>query len=234
MRSSTLGLAFAVLCTLAAPATAKIVHRWSFNGDANDSVGKANGTLEEGAKVEGGRLVLDGQRAHAALPIGGTIEKLTNATFETWTTSDVQPRTWTRLFDFGARRGKSMYVTPRGGGRRGSALRFTITVNGDPGEEQANSPDQFPVGENTHVALTIDADKKVAKLYVNGKLAATREELTLKPADLGNTVNNWIGRSQFPDPFFKGSFDEFRIYDTPLTAEEVETNFKAGPEKAPQ
>jgi hypothetical protein len=82
--------------------------------------------------------------------------------------------------------------------------------------------------------MTLDADKDVAKLYVNGKLMATQEAVTLTPSELGATANNWIGRSQFPDPFFKGSFDEFRIYNKALTPEEVDANFKAGPEKAPQ
>jgi hypothetical protein len=221
----------------ACAAQGELVHRWSFSGDANDSVGKANGTLEGGATVADGRVTLDGQRGYVALPIGDTIEKLTNSTFETWVKWDERQRAWLRLFDFGVRGGKSMYVTPRnGGGRRGAVrdtLRFTITVNGDPGEEQANSPDQFPVGEETHVVLTIDADKKVAKLYVNGKLAATREELTLTPSSLGKTGNNWIGRSQFRDPFFKGSFNEFRIYNTTLSAEEVAKNFELGPDKLP-
>ena len=112
-----------------------------------------------------------------------------------------------------------------------NTLRFTITVNGDAGEQQANSPDQFPIGADTHVALTIDADKDVAKLYVNGKLAATQENVTLSPSDLGKTTNNWIGRSQFPDPFFKGSFTEFRIYNSALTPEQVAKNFELGPDK---
>ena len=172
------------------------------------------------------------------LPIGATIEKLTNASVETWVKWDERQRPWLRLFDFGARAGKSMYVTPRnGGGRRGTprnTLRFTITVAGDPAEQQANSEEEFPVGADTHVVMTLDADKDVAKLYVNGKLMATQEAVTLTPSELGNTTNNWIGRSQFPDPFFKGSFDEFRIYNKALSQEEVEANFKAGPEKAPQ
>jgi hypothetical protein len=214
-----------------------LVHRWSFNGDTNDSVGKANGTLAEGATLADGRLVLNGERAHMALPIGPSIEKMSNVSVETWVKWGERQRPWLRLFDFGARAGKSMYVTPRnGGGRRGgprNTLRFTITIDGDAGEQQANSADEFPVGAETHVVMSLDAEKDIAKLYVNGKLAATQEGVTLTPSDLGNTANNWIGRSQFPDPFFKGSFDEFRIYSKALSAEEVEASFRAGPDKVP-
>jgi hypothetical protein len=41
--------------------------------------------------------------------------------------------------------------------------------------------------------------------------------------------NNWLGRSQWPDPLFDGHFDEFRIYDHALTAQEVSDNFAEGP-----
>ena len=34
-------------------------------------------------------------------------------------------------------------------------------------------------------------------------------------------VNNWLGRSPWGDPLFDGSIDEFRIYDTALSAAEV-------------
>jgi hypothetical protein len=36
------------------------------------------------------------------------------------------------------------------------------------------------------------------------------------------TTNNWIGRSQLAvDPYFKGAFDDFRIYDRALTAAKI-------------
>ena len=33
--------------------------------------------------------------------------------------------------------------------------------------------------------------------------------------------NNWLGRAQFNDQLFRGSYDEFRIYDIPLTADVI-------------
>jgi hypothetical protein len=44
-------------------------------------------------------------------------------------------------------------------------------------------------------------------------------------------VNNWLGRSQFlADPGFEGSFTEFRIYGSALSASEVAASFAAGPD----
>ena len=60
-----------------------------------------------------------------------------------------------------------------------------------------------------------------------------KSEITIKPSDLGNTTNNFVGASQYTetDPLFHGSISEFRIYDSALTAAEVEANSKLGPDK---
>jgi hypothetical protein len=42
--------------------------------------------------------------------------------------------------------------------------------------------------------------------------------------------NNWLGRSQWPDPVFDGLFNEFRIYDHALTPGEVGADFIVGPD----
>ena len=47
--------------------------------------------------------------------------------------------------------------------------------------------------------------------------------MTLKPSSLGNTTQNYIGKSQFGDPYLNGQVDEFRIYSSALTASEVAT-----------
>src|SRR5207244_3354602 len=93
---------------------AGIRHRYSFSieGDtvARDSVGGADGNLNDFALVTGGQLVLnaDGTNTQLAttgyvdLPIGDTIASLKNATFETWCTWDHRlSQTWSRVFDFG-------------------------------------------------------------------------------------------------------------------------------------
>lgn len=45
--------------------------------------------------------------------------------------------------------------------------------------------------------------------------------MTLKPSSLGNTTQNYLGRSQFSDPYFNGLLDEFQIRNRVLTATEV-------------
>jgi hypothetical protein len=56
--------------------------------------------------------------------------------------------------------------------------------------------------------------------------------MTITPADMGDTQNDWLGRSQFNDALFKGSFDEFRIHEGAMTASQVVASFAAGPSTA--
>jgi hypothetical protein len=50
--------------------------------------------------------------------------------------------------------------------------------------------------------------------------------MTLRPADLGSTPNNYIGRSQFSwDPYFDGDIDELRIYNRALSADAIKALF---------
>jgi hypothetical protein len=59
-------------------------------------------------------------------------------------------------------------------------------------------------------------------LYVDGVQVGASTAITLRPADLGATVNNWIGRSQFTaDQFFDGEIDDFRLYLRALSPAEV-------------
>lgn len=45
--------------------------------------------------------------------------------------------------------------------------------------------------------------------------------MKLGPSSLGNTTNNWIGRSQFGDPLLDGSVDDFQIFNTALTQDQI-------------
>jgi len=71
-----------------------------------------------------------------------------------------------------------------------------------------------------HVVVTKEGN--IGKLYVNGELVGSNPNMTLSPADLGTTTQNWIGRSQFStDPNFVGSIDEFRIYNRALSQQAI-------------
>jgi hypothetical protein len=60
-------------------------------------------------------------------------------------------------------------------------------------------------------------------------LCATNDNMFVCPADIGPTVNDWLGRSQYNDAAFNGAIDEFRIYNGPLSPLQVALNAATGP-----
>ncbi|MGE5293318.1 MAG: LamG-like jellyroll fold domain-containing protein, partial [Solirubrobacterales bacterium] len=58
-------------------------------------------------------------------------------------------------------------------------------------------------------------------LYVDGDLIGS-SATTILPKDIGNTTQNWLGRSQYTaDGYFLGSLDDFRIYNRTLSPAEI-------------
>lgn len=210
----------------ASPAYPDLAHRYSFNEasgtTAADSVGGANGTINNGALTGTGSLALNGTNTFVALPINGTISSLASITVEGWANWSGAGSGWQRLFDFGNNTTSYMFLSPNG-------PRFAITTGSGGGEQTVNfSP--FPTGP-VHFAVTLDDASDTARVYLNGRLMATNTGVTLRPSDLGATVNNWLGRSQYgADPYFGGSMDEFRIYGRALTAFEVGESRLVGPD----
>lgn len=107
-------LAVVALILTTTTALADIQHRYSFNvdGQAEDSVGDADGTLMNGATVSGGLVTLAGGAAgqagqHVALLADGAnginIAGYSALTVEIWATHNANTgNTWSRYFDIGS------------------------------------------------------------------------------------------------------------------------------------
>jgi hypothetical protein len=232
-------LGVAVLVWLFAPSAfgqTDIIHRYSFTNDANDSVGTANGTLMGNATISGGQVVLDGSDGTYVdlAAIGADIGNLTSMTVEAWVNWNDPGPYWQRIFDFGQDTTSYMFLTPKA---ERNKLRFAISMNGGGAEQFVNAVGQLPdisvSATEMHVAVTIDADAGIIALYVNGSPSCILFGTTLQPYVLGTTPNNYLGKSQFPDPYFNGSIDEFRIYGRALSAAEIAASFAGGPDGTP-
>ena len=188
------------------------------DGSGNDRHGAMMGGsgFGPGTAGYGEALVLDGSSGHVMLPIGPLVQSLRSATFATWV-NWAGGGVWQRIFDFGNNTGVYMFLTPSSGA---GTLRFAITTGSNTGESMVQAPAALPQGGWHHVAVTIDGDTKEMKLYLDGHLVGSAVTAKL-PADLGNTTQNWLGRSQWPDPYFNGSLDDFRIYSRALSEAEV-------------
>jgi hypothetical protein len=203
--------------------------QYAFDGNANDSSGNGrNGSLVNGPTFVTGQV---GQAVnlaggaggsasqHVSLPTG-IVNGLTDFSIATWVRLDTTGN-WRRIFDFGTGTSVNMFLVPTSG----STVRFAITTSGAGGEQRINGTSALPTGAWTHVAVTKSGN--VGTLYVNGVQVGQNTGLTLSPSSLGNTTNNWIGRSQYSaDAFLDGQVDEFRIYNRALSASEVQALFQ--------
>jgi len=117
-----------------------------------------------------------------------------------------------------------MFLTPQNGSN--SRLRFAITTNSSGGEQQITGPAALATGVWNHVVVTLGGSTGV--LYLNGVPVGTNSAMTLKPSSLGNTSNNYLGKSQWADPYFNGAMDEFRIYSVALSPAEVAATYALG------
>ena len=191
----------------------------------NDLAGNGHdGTLIGGATfgagIIGNDLSLSGTNQYGTLPMH-MLDNATELTIACWVKVRVD-RTWARVLDFGDNSTVYMFLTPHASTTNG--VRFAITKNGASGEQRLDGTTTLPAGTWKHLAVVLGAAG--GTLYVDGAAVANDAALTLRPADLGATVNNWIGRSEFTvDPYLDGEIDELRIYDNALSAAEIAAIF---------
>ncbi|MAT68920.1 MAG: hypothetical protein CMJ58_05295 [Planctomycetaceae bacterium] len=228
-----------------------LVHRWSFNGNLIDSISGADGVLVDpgGIAVQTStELDLTGNNsstnsnqspftagAYVDLPNGIISALADDATFEWWGTVD-RNRTWAEIFSFGNSNGGEdsavgatfqdyLTLIPQSGS---GTLRFTHRDGDTTFESVTDWVTAAPTDVELHIAVSWDSVADQQRMYVNGQLVGTGS-LVIDLADL-NDVNNWLGRSQWPDPLFDGYYNEFRIYDRALTDGDIADSYAAGPD----
>ena len=195
------------------------------DASGNGHGGTLAGAATFPAGVSGNGLSLSGVSGdYVALP-SALFQTVTSVTIALWVNVRAD-QTWQRVFDFGSSTNVYMFLTSHAGGT--SIARFAISSSGNAtgNEQRLDAPGVLPVGTWTHVAIVLGAGG--GTFYINGAAVGTNAALTLRPADLGATTNNWIGRSQFTaDPSFNGQIDDLRIYASALTAAQITTIYNA-------
>ena len=178
----------------------------------------ATGTRVASLGGFGNAIKLNGSEPNREVNMpAGILSGLTDFTIATWV-NPAATQDWSRVFDFGTGTDVNMFLTPRAG-VTGNPVRFAITTTGGGGEQQVNGPGPLPVNTWTHVAVTKSGT--TATLWVNGVPVGTNPSVTLSPDSLGNTNNNWIGRSQYGDPLLNGAIDDFHIFNAALTQDQI-------------
>jgi hypothetical protein len=164
----------------------------------------------------GNAVKLSGNGEYVNLP-SGIVSGLHDFTISAWVNPSANSA-WSRVFDFGTGTNNFMFLTLSAGG---GPLLFADATPGGAGDV-LSGPGTLPLNTWSHVAVTLSGN--TGTLYVDGQPVATSTNMTVTPADLGNTNQNWIGRSQFiADPYLAATVDDFQIYDHALSAAEIAT-----------
>lgn len=167
-----------------------------------------HGTLVGAAAREPGiigrALRLSG--GHVRLP-GDVVSECSDFTFAAWAKLRSN-RPWNRVFDFGMPDlTHFMYLSPAGVGAAGPELRFGLVAPG--GVHDLGFPFAAPLEEWMHLGVVVQ--EQSATLFLNGRPAASRDDVVVNPSDLGAALESTLGKSSFPDPTFDGALDDVRF-----------------------
>lgn len=159
---------------------------------------------------------VDGQYAVAAMGAGDYLD----ITISAWVYSS-SGGAWHRIVDFGNDTDHYIFLCTNTYGEAGR-VRFAVK-NGADTEQGINSEiGALPTGEWTHVAATLTGT--TGRLYLNGELIATGT-IERNPVDFAPMVNNYIGKSQWPDPYFNGAIDDLKIWNYAISTLDVANEY---------
>lgn len=200
------------------------------SGVVVDSIGDLDGTLvnpgtaSQVAGLDGGALVLPGGSpstgAYVELPreiLAGAAD-LTVSMRVRWE-GDGGPWQW--MYALGTDTSRYLFSTPSNGDGR---LRTAITTAWAGGESQVTGSAALPAQEWRTVTVTLDTGTGTVTTYLDGVAVSSAESAVsagelLTDAAVGA---GFIGRSFYPDPLFVGAVDDFQVFHTALTAEQVD------------
>lgn len=211
----------------AVPAPAGIVGWWKAEGNALDSAGSHNGTLEGGASYAPGEVgqafLLDGVTGCVEIPDTPALD-LASFTLEAWVRFD--SISGVRVV-FAKPVGTGTYDSYTVWLNSGVLNAQACNVNGcDP---QLTAPAAVAADTWHHVAYTFDGTAQQQVLYLDGGQVASSATTLATGYD---TQSLYLGRDTengAPNYFLQGSIDEAAVYDRALTAAEIASIYNAGP-----
>lgn len=204
-----------------AQAQADLAHRYSFAGNARDSIGMAHGTPMGSATLNAGGLTLTGTPGgYVNLP-GGLVSGSSSVTLECWATLGANGN-GARILDCGNPNLDLSYSPHTAtGGQALSLATATRTVNLDAPGALDN--------QSVHVVCIVDPTNNYCAIYTNAVLQCA---LTNTLPALSGVSGAWsfIGRSLYNgDAWLNGTIRELRLYDGRLTPNEITADYLAGP-----
>jgi hypothetical protein len=179
-----------------------------------------NPTINSGGVTSTSASILfkSSKQQYMSIPYFST--KNNGLTFAYWFKSN-NNSTWARIFDFG------------NGPRNNNIIAYINNGNmgfyvGSTGSNLYQIDNVIPNINNNiwnHVVWTISYPKGW-KIYLNGNLYATYNE-GYYPRNISRNIN-YIGRSNWADPYFNGNITDFRMYNSVLNQSDISGIYNDG------
>ncbi|WP_329234979.1 LamG-like jellyroll fold domain-containing protein [Streptomyces canus] len=185
------------------------------NGSTAQSVAGADGG--KALALPGGAPTSDGAYVRLPREVVGDATDLTVSARVKWSGDK---SSWQRIFDLGTDTTKYLFSTPYNGN---GLFQTSVTTGGGGAETQVRGYAALPADAWRTVTVTLDSTTGRLTTYLDG-VAVSSAATAIKAKDLlsgSATAAGYIGKSLYPDPLLKGAVDDFAVWHSALTAEQV-------------
>ncbi|MET9457819.1 LamG-like jellyroll fold domain-containing protein [Streptomyces canus] len=185
------------------------------NGSTAQSVAGTDGG--KALALPGGAPTSDGAYVRLPREVVGDASDLTVSARVKWS-GDTS--SWQRIFDLGTDTSKYLFSTPYNGN---GLFQTSVTTGGGGAETQVRGYAPLPADAWRTVTVTLDTTAGRLTTYLDG-VAVSSAATAIKAKDLlsgSATAAGYIGKSLYPDPLLKGAVDDFAVWHSALTAEQV-------------
>ncbi|NEB03377.1 LamG-like jellyroll fold domain-containing protein [Streptomyces sp. SID13726] len=166
--------------------------------------------------LPGGAATSDGAYVRLPREVLGDASDLTVSARVKWSGDQ---SSWQRIFDLGTDTTEYLFTTPS----NGSVLRTAVTTGGGGAEAQVSGYAPLPADGWRTVTVTLDTTARRVTTYLDG-VPVSSAETGVKARELldgSATAAGYIGKSFYPDPLLKGAIDDFTVWHSALSPEQV-------------
>lgn len=217
--------------------TRELVHRWSFNGNLNDSQGGATATkVGSNVTIADGKAKLTGSGNGAgSLKLGTNLLNTDAATIEIWA-SQTAARNWARVFDYGADNTHYFCLTWSNGTditneRAGTKNTSEVAVD--------TSMAPYKLGRQFHISATFERQRDgttfVRWMRRDAATGVLQKSGTMTIPNGIQSISNpvlYLGHSFYTaDSDACAEYDEVRIWNGILSDVQLSANANAGPDE---
>lgn len=215
-------LAILLVILSSASKASQPTHRYSFNGNAEDSIGAAHGALIGNATITNGALVLNGTNGCVQLP-ANLFTNSSSLTLETWFQENTNIQV--RMLWFLSGSPDVQYTL-----RLAAAQSFGYGAYGSLTTTSQVISAAFSLGKTHHLVWSQDYSSHTTRVYLDGQPYGANTNFTASPG--ATTTNSYLGGQSISAPI-RGKILEFRTYSNALSHLEILQSTALGPESLP-